>query len=94
MRAKVTKVERQKSYDGGYCWLVTFFLEIGCSGRTYIYESNGNFRRWMQFLGPWQKALEAGHEVLIDKLVWKDEKKRLINADSFFEIVKEKKEAA
>lgn len=89
MKAKITKIQRHEAHAGGYCWLITFSVEDGRSARAYVYESHGNFRRWQPHLGQWQMALAHGQEVILDKLVWKNEGSRLINGDSFFQIVKQ-----
>lgn len=91
MTGKVTKVSKEKSYDGGYFWLICLkIMDDGKSARCFVYEKNGNFRRWMPFIVPFQQALASGKEVILDRLNWwRDPKRRTIDADSLFEVRKE-----
>lgn len=90
MTGKITKIQRQRSRDGGGMWFICFKMDDGMSARSYVYEKNGNFRRWMPCIKPFQDALAAGREVWLGGLrFWSDPKKRMVDADSTFEVLKQ-----
>ncbi len=78
MKAVITKVEKKSSLYGGNCYLITFKSDEGKSYRTWIYENCGNYKRWA-------KIIELGVGTVVKGLVVKG--KRLIDGDSFVEIV-------
>lgn len=90
MAGKITKISKQPSMDGGTCWIICFKMDDGKSARSWVYERNGNFKRWMPHLKAFQDALAAGREVWLSGLVWwRDPVRRIIDADSQFQLLQQ-----
>ena len=77
MKAKIIKVNEQKSFLGQSFYYLFFKSIEGKSYRTCAYPQFGNYPRWHKFI---QKH-QAGQEVWLDGLNLKG--KNLIDADSY-----------
>ena len=68
MLGKIIRVVESGKFKTILIWLE----EVGSCGRTYTGEKYRNYHTWEQFkVGDWVEGLE-----------WKDEKKKLLDADS------------
>lgn len=82
MKGTITKVEEKKSYMGDKFWYVFFKMEDGKSARTCVYSKYGNAARWMPTINEWLRLRTA---IVLDGLILKG---RMVDADSFFSVVK------
>lgn len=82
MQGKITRVEKKKSCTTSDFLWVFFTMADGKSARTCLVESFSNFRRWK----PLVDRYFAGEEVVLDGLLFKNQKGRLVNADSMFTV--------
>lgn len=82
---KVVKVKKDESKrgNGTFYWVFLKDLENGKSAKTYVGDRFGNWARWERVV----RAVLSGKEIILDKLLWKDQKKRVIDADSWFVVV-------
>jgi hypothetical protein len=80
MQGKITRVDKKKSCTTRDFYWVFFTMADGKSARTCLVESFSNFGRWK----PAVDRYFAGEEVILEGLLFKDQKGRLINADSVF----------
>lgn len=83
MKAKIVKIREEDSRYGGRVYHVFFKTEEGKPLRTYVYKNCRNYQRWAWVI---QKFLEKQTEIWIKNFLLLNEKKRLIDADSLFEI--------
>jgi len=90
MRGKITRITQETSRYGDLHYFICFKMEDGKSARSYVYMKNGNYRRWCPHIVDFQKQLASGQEVWLEGLqFWNDPKKRLIDADSQFQLSKQ-----
>ena len=77
MTALVSKVNPPtQSNSGGYYQKIEFYTEpehIWCY--TYVSPEYQNWERW-------EKVIDAPHGIYVSNLKWKDESKKIIDADS------------
>lgn len=76
MKAKIIKVNEQKSFLGQSFYYLFFKGEDGRSYRTCAYPQFGNYPRWQKFI----ELYRQGREVWLEGLNLKS--KNLIDADS------------
>lgn len=79
MKAKITKVQKNKSKFGGDFFYVFFKDEAGKSYKTCLYPKYHNFARWDKIVKECVAARELP-EVWLDNLLAAG---NLVNADSF-----------
>lgn len=72
MKGTIIKIKKDNFKDGKGYW-VFCKMEDGKSARAYLIESFGNFKNWQPYLRVGQ---------VLEGLVWKNEKERIIDADS------------
>jgi len=85
MKAKVTKIDIRKSFQGGFFYYIFFKSDEGKSYKTCIYPRYGNFARWKPIIERWESIKYSIQELWLNGLITKS--KNLIDADSYFEIL-------
>ena len=83
MKAKIVKIREEDSRHGGRVYHIFFKTENGKSLRTYVYKNCRNYNRWAGII---QRYLEKQTEIWIKNFLILNEKKKLIDADSLFEV--------
>jgi len=79
---KIIKMtDLKKSHNGGHYRMAFFKMDTGKSAMTFIYSSCGNSLRWLKI----KDDISKDKDIWLKGLVWLDEKKRIIDADSYFE---------
>ena len=79
MQAQVTKINRLETKDGP-TYMLTFTLDNGKSGRTWVCERFGNYRNWKDIILKGVGATVTGIEC-------KGRANNLVNADSAVKLV-------
>lgn len=85
MKGKITGIKRNQSTMGGVFWYFFFKMENGDSAKSCVYERYGNAKRWMPMIEIWKKMAAEGRELWLDGLALRG---RMVDADSFFSVVK------
>jgi hypothetical protein len=85
MKATITGIEEKKSYMGDVFYYFFFKMEDGKSARSCVYKKFGNFQRWAPLVTKFRALKDGDPAIMLDKLNLKG---RMVDADSFFSIVK------
>ncbi len=81
---KVIKVKEDvsKRGNGKFYWVFMRDLSDNRSCRTYIGTNYRNFSRWQGIIS----QVQAGKEIFLDGLVYRNKRARIIDADSLFTV--------
>ena len=80
MTGTITKIQEQRSNQGGQFFYVFFKMEDGKSARSCVYPKFGNFARWRPFIERWKSQKEGDPSIVLTGLNLKG---RMVDADSF-----------
>jgi hypothetical protein len=82
MKGQILKIDKTKSRYGGEVYVVYIKTWEEGSYKCWIDPKNRNY-------GNWREAIARGKGTIIDNMVVLNEKKRLVDADSQINIVKD-----